>query len=277
VSECWWLDEEGEALLASLGLAGGTELAAAAARGRVVSTGRQAAAAVLPGEPPLLVKWRRSRPSKRWRTLLRPSKERLEARAGLRAAASGIPLPAPLAVVETRRCGMLEGAVLVRRYLPEGRTAAEAFRDVTWREAWVAVARALKEWHAKGFRHGDCWPRNILMAGEIVPIGYSRARLGRGGKRRDRRRIDDCARLLFGLLRLQPEAAALEAELLAACGDDPVLVRAVVRRKAHLAARLGTVSGDRPPQVPPFPRLRGMAGVRVVGLRGGLGVRGGTA
>jgi len=267
VSECWWLGEEGEALLASLGLAGGTELAAAAARGRVVSTGRQAAAVVLCGEPPLLVKWRRSRPGKRWRTFLRPSPERLEARVALRAAALGIAMPIPLAVVETRRCGMLEGAVLVRRYLPDGRTAAEAFRDVTWREAFHIAARALKEWHGLGFRHGDCWPRNLLLARESVPIGCSRARFVRGGERRDRRRIDDCARLLLGLVRLQPRAVGLEAELLPAYGDDSALLRAVVKRKAHLAARLGSVSGDRPPQVPPFPRLRGMSGVRVVGLR----------
>jgi len=258
VTERRWIDEADEALLSRLGLASGEQLAAAAARGRVVSTGRQAAAVVLGGETPLLIKWRRCRPDAQWRNFLQPSRERLEARATRRAAALGIPAPLPLAVIETRRFGLLEGAVLVRRYLPGGRTAAEAFCDSTWREAWKDTARHLREWHARGFRHGDCWPRNILLGtelGPVVPIGFSRARFVRRPGALDRRRIDDCARLFFGLLRLQPEAARLEAAILTAYGEDPALLRAVVARKTQLATRLETRSADRPPQIPPFPHF----------------------
>ncbi len=179
MAERWWLDDDHRTALSAR-----TAFDVAAwmqsGDGRtLLSSDRQSAAVRWDGEPPLLVKWRAPIPGRKGKTLLRPSRERAEARIMRAAAEHGIPCPAPWAVGERRRLGVLVGAVMIRAYDPDASTAAEAARE----EPGVLfdVAYALGRWHKAGFVHGDCYPKNILVGGEAReprPIGCPKATLG---------------------------------------------------------------------------------------------------
>ncbi|MHC5009561.1 MAG: lipopolysaccharide kinase InaA family protein [Planctomycetota bacterium] len=208
--ESWWVAPESCAQLDALGLVSVAASMEIAAGGEVLSTDRQSAAVRLDGPCPLLVKWRRPREGRRARTLMRPSRERAEARAMIEAARRGLRWPAPLAVGERRRRGVLLGAVLVRPFLGGRETAAQVLRRSGDRWEEEAPVLALRAWHDAGFRHGDCYPKNVLLGhGEDppVPIGAPKARFARAGPRLDRMRFRDLAQWAAGRVELRPDEA----------------------------------------------------------------------
>lgn len=259
--ERWWVEEGRLAALrgrADLDVAAWMQPAA----GReVLSSDRQSAAVRWPGDPPLLVKWRVPRPSRRRRTFLRPSRERAEARALRRAAALGIPAPAPWAVGERRRRGVLVGSVLVRAFEADARPGDEALRAVP--AALPALARALRDWHERGFRHGDCYPKNVLVggtAGAPRPIGCPKARFVAPGPRLDAARLKDLAQLAAGTIALQPWgdpfaflAAYLEAPGLPSYEDLGARVTPFYERILERKRERERTRPQREPHGPPAP------------------------
>jgi hypothetical protein len=251
--ETWWLEAAFRATLEARRSV--AEWMALAADGTLLSSDRQSATARV-GD--LLVKWRRPRAGRRWRTLLRPSRERREA-----LAASGpFPWPRPLAVGERRRGGLLVASALVRPFLP-GRTAAEA--DDAGGDR---VVQALRAWHDAGFRHGDCYPKNVLLTPDaVVPLGAPKARWVRPGPRWDRARAKDLAQWAAGRegLGLEP-LAFLTAYLAAAPGLSvegharerigPRLRRIRTKKRRREATRPGRepLGPPRPLPLPPDPK-----------------------
>ena len=278
--ERWWVDEERrDSLPVPLRVADWMQ----PAPGReVLSSDRQSAAMLLSGETPLLVKWRCPLASRAKRTFLRPSRERLEARAALRLRALGIDTPAPWAVGELRHCGTLLGAVLVRGF----DVAAHNARDVarTRPEAIDVCAAALAGWHERGFRHGDCYLKNILLdetdAGPR-PIGFPKARFVRPGAALDRARRKDLAQFAAGIAELDAAAepfAFLTAYLAATKGlpseevvvaqARPAFERVMARKRDRIASR-PTREPDGPPAPKPLPPGFGSSGkARVASLAG---------
>ena len=88
-------------------------------------------------------------------------------RAYLRAAARSLPAPEPWAVAERRAKTRLVGSVLVRPFWPEHRAADQALAQEG--ELVGPLAQALGSWHARGFRHGDCYPKNVLLGPDGSP------------------------------------------------------------------------------------------------------------
>ncbi len=171
----------------------------------VLSTDRQSAAVVWKGDAPLLVKWRAPIAGRRRRTWFRPSRERNEARAMQRAAALGIPVPSVLAVGERRAFGVLVGAVLVRPFDAEARPAGRAAREDP--SVLIPLALALRSWHDAGLRHGDCYPKNILVGGAVDvprPIGCPMASFVSPGPHLDRERLKDLGQFTAGCAALEP-------------------------------------------------------------------------
>jgi hypothetical protein len=209
--EIWWCAHatclEANGPLGRRGLVG--VAAATRMEGRVLSSDRQSAAVLLADAPPLLVKWRRPvgwrRSGRAWN---RPSRERKEARAALAARARGIPAPVPLAVGEHRAAGRLLGAVLVRPFF-EAVTPADRVLAGN-RDLVEGLARTLRAWHDAGFRHGDAYPKNVLVTagGEAWPIGVPAARFVRPGPRLDGARRKDLAQWAAGQRALLGEAEA---------------------------------------------------------------------
>lgn len=166
---------------------------------QVLSSDRQSAAVRWAGSTPLLVKWRAPMPGRRAKTWLRPSRERREAEAMTRAHALGIPCPRAWAVGELRRLGVLVGSVLIRPFDDDATTVAEAM--MTEPQVHVVAARALRRWHDLGFRHGDCYPKNVLVGGatdEPRPIGCPKARFVPPGPTLDDARRKDLAQWAVG-------------------------------------------------------------------------------
>jgi len=229
---------------------------------QILSSDRQSAAVRFAGDLPLLVKWRRPLPRRAGRTFLRASRERREARIALAAAARGIPTPKPWAIGELRGRGLLLGSVLVRRYDEHARTAADAAREDP--SALTDTSVALRAWHDRGFRHGDCYPKNVLLGGASSaprPIGFPSADFVGAGSAIDRGRLKDLAQFAAGCHALTPEAdpfAFLEAYVACAEGLPPCAVlRAQVdpayeRIMARKAERVAT-QGLREPAGPPPP------------------------
>lgn len=273
--ETWWLAPDADAVLSSAGLVSVAACMQVAARGTLLSSDRQSVAFRLAGSPPLLVKWRRPRPGRRWRTWGRASRERREAEASLAAARLGVPVPGPLAAGERRRGAELVGSVLVRPFL-DGHETARALLARDGREAWEErLATVLARWHAAGFRHGDCYPKNVLVeeaTGEARPIGAPYARVTRPGSGLDRARLRDLAQWAAGLAELSgtgtfPPLAFLAPYARAAgLGGSPTegvrpLFEAIRARKAR---RRATQAGREaagplrpeplPPDVRPVPR-----------------------
>ena len=199
MAERWWIEEEHRGALA-----GRAPLEVAAwmqpGDGRtVLSSDRQSAAVRWDGEAPLLVKWRAPIPGRRAKTWLRPSRERAEAEAMRRAEALGIPAPRAWAVGELRAVGVLRGAVLIRPFDAAARTVEEALP--TDPQMHVLAAQALRRWHDLGFRHGDCYPKNVLVGGEAEaprPIGCPKARFVAPGPAMDEARCKDLAQWAVG-------------------------------------------------------------------------------
>ncbi len=274
MKETWWLADEARAAIEARGL----DVAAwMHAEGAVLSSDRQSAAIHINAQPPLLVKWRAPIPGRRRRAFLRPSRERREAFAMLAATRRGLPCPEPWAVGERRRFGVLQGAVYIRRFDTEAQTAENACLEDA--STLVDAARALRAWHDLGFRHGDCYPKNILVGGGGVdprPIGCPYARWITSGAVIDRARKKDIAQFLVGIPpSLDPEdgARALNAYV-----EDPglpsaealhaqvqPLIEGIMRKKAHRIATRPQREPDGPPKPVPLPPTAGA--VRVVTMR----------
>lgn len=199
MAERWWVEEEHRAALAARAP---FDVAAWMQPGdgrTLLSSDRQSAAVRWDGDVPLLVKWRAPIAGRRAKTLLRPSRERAEADAMRRAVALGIPCPRAWAVGERRRLGVLQGAVMIRPFDAEAATVEEALaRDP---QVHVRAAEALRRWHDLGFRHGDCYPKNVLVGGAVDaprPIGCPKARFVAPGSALDRARRKDLAQWAVG-------------------------------------------------------------------------------
>lgn len=266
--ETWWLAADARSWLdpheLPLSVAGMMERCRA---GRLLSSDRQSAAVLCEAEEaPLLVKWRAPRTGRTWKTTLRPSRERKEATFLLRAAADGIAVPAPIAVGERRHAGRLVGSVLVRHFLPDLVPADVALRRPDASALEERLATALARWHDGGLRHGDCYPKNVLVASdgsEVLPIGAPAARWRRRGPRLDRPRRKDLAQWAAGCRDLVGEARAFDflphyAEAAGLGRDAAAALEARIqapyaRILARKAQRIATLP-EREPDGPPAPR-----------------------
>lgn len=205
MSECWRMDPARRSALEALAP---LDVAAWMQPGEarmVLSTDRQSAAVRWEADPPLLVKWRVPIPRRRARTWLRTSRERAEASALRTAAARGIQAPQPWGIGERRRFGVLVGSVLVRAFDTTATPLDEAARHEPGR--LVEAGAALRRWHDVGFRHGDCYPKNVLVGGEAgtpQPIGCPKARFVAAGPDLDEARLRDLAQFAAGCGALQP-------------------------------------------------------------------------
>ena len=71
----------------------------------------------------------------------------------------------------------------------------------------MSLAKQLRRWHATGWRHGDCYPKNILVGGkaeEPRPIGCPMATFVAAGPRLDRARLKDLGQFTAGCAALEP-------------------------------------------------------------------------
>ena len=98
---------------------------------------------------------------------LRPSHMQKSWRHTLQLRAAGIPVPAPVALLERRRCGVLHTTVYAGEYLPNAVSLAHLLRRGdgagTDGDALLArLARELRFMHDRGFYHGDLKADNIL-------------------------------------------------------------------------------------------------------------------
>jgi len=198
MQETWWLADGAREVLEARAPLDVAAWMQPAANRSILSTDRQSAAVRWSGAPALLVKWRTPIAGRRRRTWLRPSRERLEARAMRKAAARGIPAPAPLAVGERRRGGVLVGSVYVRPFDEEARSAEAATRESP--ASMLDAAAALRRWHDVGLRHGDCYPKNFLVDadGHARLIGCPKATFVAPGPHLDRARLKDLGQFAVG-------------------------------------------------------------------------------
>ncbi len=234
-----------------------------AEQGQRLSSDRSSAAArvELAGQT-YLVKWRRPRRGRRWRTFLRASRERLEARALLRLLRLDLFGAAPLAVGERRSAGCLEGSVLIREFLP-GQTAAQTLADGP--EPLLALAETWRTWHERGLRHGDAYPKNVLRdaRGNWIPIGCPKAVFRPPGPQLDRWRLRDLAQWCVGLEEQGHPARTFLARYTAAQpapGSAPLAlvpleaeVEPLRARIRHKKARRRASQSRREPGGPPLP------------------------
>ena len=280
--ERWWVDEQRKSEYRN-SPSGPLRVSAwmQPAPGRtILSSDRQSAAVLFAGDTPLLVKWRCPLASRAKRTFLRASRERLEARAALQARALGIETPAPWAVGELRHCGTLLGAVLVRGFDVSAHNAGEAAR--TRPEVIDVCAAALATWHERGFRHGDCYLKNILLdetGARPSPIGFPKARFVQPGATVDRARRKDLAQFAAGIAELDADGdpfGFLPAYVQAAEGLPPAeslaaqvrpaFERIMARKRDRIASR-PTREPDGPPAPKPLPPGFGETGeMRLSGL-----------
>lgn len=233
----------------------------ACAAGRVLSTDRDSAAVRVEGEAgPWLVKWRAPRAGKGWKQAWRASRERREARGLLAARACGLPVPLPCLVLERRGgLGRLDGSVLVRPFV-EGWAPADEALARAGAPAWGPLGAAVRGWHDAGWCHGDCWPKNVLLARDgrqALPVGASRWARVAAGPRLQRPRLRDLARLLaHAQLHASPGAgAALLAGYAAAPGlcAPEVLEQRLAPLVASVLARRARDERTRPAREPGGP------------------------
>ncbi len=267
--ERWWIEGGGDGerrrQLDARGLTSVAGTMAIAAGGEILSTDRNSAAVRLGGAVPLLIKWRRPRPGRARRTLLRASRERREARALMKARAIDIPAPTVWAVGERRRGGLLLGSCLIRPWVEDAVTASSLLLDAEGAAIARALAATLRRWHDAGFRHGDCYPKNVLVeprTGIAAPIGCPAALFVRAGSQGDRMRWKDLAQWMVGLELLHASAAAKTLlEDYAAAGGGLGAASELGRRVAAARARILTKKAERlasrpvrEPGGPPPPR-----------------------
>ncbi|MDJ0520541.1 MAG: lipopolysaccharide kinase InaA family protein [Planctomycetota bacterium] len=242
----------------------------------VLSTDRQSAAVRWQGDESLLVKWRATLPGRRRRTWMRASRERKEARALRRAATLGIATPQVLGVAERRERGFLLGSVVVRPYDEQAESAADAARRDP--NLVLLLAGALRGWHDAGFRHGDCYPKNMLVggaAGEPRPIGCPMATFVRAGPQLDRARLKDLGQFTAGCAALEPWGDPFT--FLMAYGEEPGLppydelmeaVTPFYERVMERKAERERTRPEREPDGPPQPKPLGVGGPPKVRVRG---------
>jgi hypothetical protein len=209
VHERAWLGPEAVAVLGEHLARSVAGWMALAGTGTTLSTDRDSAATRVEGPTgPLLVKWRRPAGRKAWKTVLRPSRERTEAQGLLLARACGIDVPSPLLILERRSAfGRLLGSVLVRPFVPGLSPADALLANSDGRRRLAPLARAVRGWHDAGYRHGDCWPKNLLLSEDgrrCLPIGAPKARRVAAGASLDPLRLRDLARLAAGARFLWP-------------------------------------------------------------------------
>lgn len=277
MNERWWLRAEGSELPGELRDDRVCDWMQPGAGRQVLSSDRQSAAVRFDLQPPLLVKWRRPLSRRTRRTFLRASRERREARVALAAAKRGIDTPAPWAVGELRGRGLLLGSVLVRRFDPSAETAAERARQDP--SILREVAIALRDWHDRGFRHGDCYPKNVLVGGNAVrprPIGFPAGGFVRAGAVVDRARLKDLAQFAAGCQALAPDEDPFAfLEPYADCADGlpavaqlrqeatPAFERVMARKAERVATQAEREPDGPPPPLPLPPDFGRGAKVRV--------------
>lgn len=259
MTQLLWYTPRGRELFEELA---GPVLAEVASRGSLISVGRQTATVSIGrAGAPLLVKWRVTRPGMRLRTCFRASNEKREAHVLLSGHERGLGCPEPLLVVELRRHTILKAALSVRPYL-EAHRDGDAVLAQEGPGPAEAMVRSLRRWHDAGFRHGDCWPRNILVPHDgsaCIPIGCPKGTFVAPGERVDRRRVRDVARLLHGISRAREEADREALFLVYAEGSGKLrtLRPGITARIEHLRSR-ETRRRHRaalPARTPPFPDL----------------------
>lgn len=254
--ERWWVDARHRAQLETIAPCQVAAWIEVVRDAEVLSSDRQSVAARLP-DAGLLVKWRHTLPARRRKTLGRASRERREAQSALCARALGIPGPRPWAVGEVRRQGLLLASVLIRPFDLDAQPAPAVL--VADREAGLALAKQLRAWHATGWRHGDCYPKNMLLLADratYAPIGYPSAQfLGTG--RADAACAKDIAQFCVGIQALQGPTVD---EVFAAYAPDALphsSLRAQVDRRIEVIrarkAQREHTRAEREPDGPPRP------------------------
>ena len=204
--ELWWVDPELESQLTRVSAFDVARWSQVAADATWLSSDRQSGVARVESPVPLLVKWRHTLARRRGKTLGRASKERREARAYLRLARRGMKTPMPWAVGERRQRGRLVGSVLIRPFHEHCVDAREKARDDP--SVLERLGQDLRSWHDTGFRHGDCYPKNVLVpdsGAPPLPLGCPAARFVPRSTKADRRRRKDLAQWAAGVLEAAPE------------------------------------------------------------------------
>lgn len=260
-----WLAPEAVKTLGNLAQRSLAEWMALATSGVTLSTDRDSAAARVEGPAgPLLVKWRRPAGRKAWRSVLRPSRERTEAHGLLLARACGIEVPAPLLILERRGAfGQLLGSALVRPFALGLVPADVLLAAPDGRRRLALLVRAVRGWHDAGYRHGDCWPKNILLSEDglrCLPIGAPKARRVAAGLTLDRLRLKDLARLAAGARLVWPseDPCAFLEDYVAVPGlpQRPRVESALAPLLARVLAKRAEDERTRParePHGPPLP------------------------
>jgi hypothetical protein len=156
---------------------------------------------------------------------------------------------------------VLAGSLLVRPFVEGARPAAETLGDDACDPARLAAA--WRRWHDLGFRHGDAYPKNVLVSGggDPIPIGFPRARWRAPGEALDDARVRDLAQWVVGM-----EEVGLGARTTRFLDDYGVglpeeavrLIQARVEERAEIVRRKKAVrrasQAVREPEGPPLPR-----------------------
>lgn len=262
MTESWWVAAPHREALEALAPLDIAAWMARAARGTVLSSDRQSMAVRVDAQgASWLVKWRHTLPARRTKTWGRPSRERRELRTAAAARARGIPALEAWAVGERRRFGRLVGSVLVRPFDAAARVALDVLPGAPAHAA--ALGTQVAGWHARGWRHGDAYAKNLLLLADgttFAPIGHPHARfvaprigaLDAGVQR-------DLAQAVLGLEALAGDLVRpFLAAYAAGAGRAPDVLRAALapargRILAKKAERLRTRPA-REPDGPPQPR-----------------------
>lgn len=137
------------------------------------------------------------------KTIFRPSRPWRVRKLAVHLIQNGVNTPAPVAVLEERRFGLLMRSYLVTEYVPGERIRvfmSRRVKDAGWRAGTVAgVAGLIAKLHASGVCHGDLKANNILLENDkgkerLWIIDLDGARLKPAIS--DRERTADLGRLL---------------------------------------------------------------------------------
>jgi tRNA A-37 threonylcarbamoyl transferase component Bud32 len=185
-----------------------------------------------------------------------PARREMEALLRLRRLPSGPCAPAPLAIVEERRAGVLQACALLLEEVAGATDLATFLRDERDAARRAAVlfdlAARVREMHAAGLVDRDLHPRNVLVAGvRTWKVDSPKQRAGREPAR-PADVLADLAALDVGLVRLASpaERAAFVAGALGAAPDRATLARldaARARIDERESRRLPPASTEVPP------------------------------